>query len=135
MLPRIICVNCFFVCYADHRDLHVLTLSVPTPRSSDLGDEEHQAGRRMQAAAQEVHPWTPGVQDRTPGQNEERQDADELEEEAIERHLAGRHARSEEHTSELQSLMRISYTVFGLTKTNTANRVYTVHTEKNKTTI
>src|SRR3546814_10099579 len=27
-----------------------------------------------------------------------------------------RHMRSEEHTSELQSLMRISYAVFGLTK-------------------
>src|SRR3546814_3789584 len=29
---------------------------------------------------------------------------------------AGRHARSEEHTSELQSLMRISYAVFFLKK-------------------
>src|SRR3546814_2381749 len=29
---------------------------------------------------------------------------------------AGRHLRSEEHTSELQSLMRISYAVFCLTK-------------------
>src|SRR3546814_9637628 len=30
----------------------------------------------------------------------------------------GYHRRSEEHTSELQSLMRISYAVFCLTKTN-----------------
>src|SRR3546814_6060031 len=30
--------------------------------------------------------------------------------------LAGMHARSEEHTSELQSLMRISYAVFCLQK-------------------
>src|SRR3546814_7103210 len=30
--------------------------------------------------------------------------------------------RSEEHTSELQSLMRISYAVFCLKKTNTTNR-------------
>src|SRR3546814_1489393 len=29
------------------------------------------------------------------------------------------HCRSEEHTSELQSLMRISYAVFRFTKTNT----------------
>src|SRR3546814_2735295 len=29
-----------------------------------------------------------------------------------------RHARSEEHTSEIQSLMRISYSVFGLKKKN-----------------
>src|SRR3546814_6820709 len=40
----------------------------------------------------------------------ERDDADEL---VIERH---RVARSEEHTSELQSLMRISYAVFCLKK-------------------
>src|SRR3546814_4356457 len=33
--------------------------------------------------------------------------------------LAGVHTRSEEHTSELQSLMRISYAVFCLTKKNT----------------
>src|SRR3546814_4037697 len=32
------------------------------------------------------------------------------------------HARSEEHTSELQSLMRISYAVFCLTKKNKKNR-------------
>src|SRR3546814_6135204 len=31
---------------------------------------------------------------------------------------AGRHARSEEHTSELQSLMRISYAVFCLKQKN-----------------
>src|SRR3546814_10261721 len=33
-----------------------------------------------------------------------------------------RQARSEEHTSELQSLMRISYAVFCLKKTNTHRR-------------
>src|SRR3546814_4928459 len=32
------------------------------------------------------------------------------------------HARSEEHTSELQSLMRISYAVFCLKKTKTTNQ-------------
>src|SRR3546814_5620813 len=31
--------------------------------------------------------------------------------------------RSEEHTSELQSLMRISYAVFGLKKKNNTNRI------------
>src|SRR3546814_10092628 len=34
----------------------------------------------------------------------------------LERHLAGDVVRSEEHTSELQSLMRISYAVFCLKK-------------------
>src|SRR3546814_2910631 len=35
---------------------------------------------------------------------------------AVGENLAGQHARSEEHTSELQSLMRISYAVFCLKK-------------------
>src|SRR3546814_8179922 len=35
---------------------------------------------------------------------------------AIGQRPAGKHARSEEHTSELQSLMRISYAVFCLKK-------------------
>src|SRR3546814_8041473 len=51
--------------------------------------------------------------------------------EALERHFrkrsvqsryarpSGRHGRSEEHTSELQSLMRLSYAVFCLQKTKT----------------
>src|SRR3546814_3252000 len=34
----------------------------------------------------------------------------------------GRYARSEEHTSELQSLMRISYAVFCLKKKNTITK-------------
>src|SRR3546814_8600345 len=37
---------------------------------------------------------------------------------ALDRHFASEHIRSEEHTSELQSLMRISYAVFCLKKTN-----------------
>src|SRR3546814_4625118 len=42
-----------------------------------------------------------------------------------------RHLRSEEHTSELQSLMRISYAVFCLkkkNKTTTHNVLYTIYT-------
>src|SRR3546814_6794422 len=38
--------------------------------------------------------------------------------------------RSEEHTSELQSLMRISYAVFGLKKKKEAKK-YEQHTKKN----
>src|SRR3546814_10081063 len=36
----------------------------------------------------------------------------------LETHLHARHVRSEEHTSELQSLMRISYAVFCFKKKN-----------------
>src|SRR3546814_5925650 len=46
-------------------------------------------------------------------------------------HLLG---RSEEHTSELQSLMRISYAVFCLTKKNTIKNNITQKTQSQKTT-
>src|SRR3546814_9579707 len=40
--------------------------------------------------------------------------------------MFGRHGRSEEHTSELQSLMRISYAVFCLKKKNQNNLHLTI---------
>src|SRR3546814_5490821 len=40
---------------------------------------------------------------------------------------ASRHVRSEEHTSELQSLMRISYAVFCLKKKKTHKTVTTIY--------
>src|SRR3546814_4373890 len=42
----------------------------------------------------------------------------DLRQATVHRELAGGHERSEEHTSELQSLMRISYAVFCLKKKN-----------------
>src|SRR3546814_2488717 len=42
--------------------------------------------------------------------------------------------RSEEHTSELQSLMRISYAVFCLKKKNTTHRLPIQNTESTKIT-
>src|SRR3546814_1781644 len=62
-------------------------------------------------------------------------------------HAAGQHralgesmaqrleGRSEEHTSELQSLMRISYAVFCLKKKKTPTTTYTKHTTTGKPTI
>src|SRR3546814_6015685 len=44
---------------------------------------------------------------------------------------AARLARSEEHTSELQSLMRISYAVFCLKKKNTKVNKHKAYTEQN----
>src|SRR3546814_3941903 len=41
----------------------------------------------------------------------------------------GQDMRSEEHTSELQSLMRISYAVFCLQKQNTTIHIYTSYTD------
>src|SRR3546814_1819011 len=43
-------------------------------------------------------------------------------------------ARSEEHTSELQSLMRISYAVFCLKKKNTINSRHTQHKNPQRNT-
>src|SRR3546814_2143776 len=40
--------------------------------------------------------------------------------------MAEIHSRSEEHTSELQSLMRISYAVFCLKKKNSTTHTYTI---------
>src|SRR3546814_1315366 len=55
------------------------------------------------------------------------------------RHIARSRARSEEHTSELQSLMRISYAVFCLKKKKIQNRNekkqtthYTIHKKQSK---
>src|SRR3546814_3060446 len=47
--------------------------------------------------------------------------------------LTGRSARSEEHTSELQSLMRISYAVFCLKKKKKKHTMSPAHTHTNTT--
>src|SRR3546814_8883952 len=47
-------------------------------------------------------------------------------------YLTGK-ARSEEHTSELQSLMRISYAVFCLTKKKNINHITTIHRHTHST--
>src|SRR3546814_10049136 len=48
--------------------------------------------------------------------------------EAIEPNWEGNQVRSEEHTSELQSLMRISYAVFCLKKKKRIQHKYTIQT-------
>src|SRR3546814_2861439 len=85
----------FCECYGDHRDLHVLTHSFPTRRSSDLkvGMVTIRLYRPFPSAELVAALPAPcrsiAVLDRT---------------------------RSEEHTSVLQSLMRNSYAVFCLKK-------------------
>src|SRR3546814_5435830 len=110
----------FFECDGDHRDLHVLTHSVPTRRSSDLAwfigpgsiwARRYDADGRAQGVSFRVSPANPQIVVDRP---------------QISRNAAGEFAiawessgRSEEHTSELQSLMRISYAVFCLKKKTT----------------
>src|SRR3546814_10645316 len=103
-----------------HRDLHVLTHSFPTRRSSDL----HDRGRRSRArrgARGGGAAWYMGASRlaRAPARRRA----------ARQSRLRDRRSRSEEHTSELQSLMRISYAVFCLKKKNTT------YTEQNYKTI
>src|SRR3546814_6188751 len=88
-----------FLVDGDHRDLHVLTHSVPTRRSSDLVVEP--GARRRLAGWQKLRLAGPGGEEARLGRLREG------------RQLR-RKARSEEHTSELQSLMRTSYAVFCL---------------------
>src|SRR3546814_1574519 len=74
---------------------------------SHLGDQQHLVGLAQDFEA----PLRPGR--RKVGQHDREAAARHLDETADE---VRREARSEEHTSELQSLMRISYAVFCLKK-------------------
>src|SRR3546814_9582066 len=114
-------ICCFFERYDDHRDLHVLTQSFPTRRSSDLSivvdlkSEEGLALVKDLAAKCDVlvENYRPGVMDRLGLGYETLK--------AINPRLI---YRSEEHTSELQSLMRTSYAVFCLKQKKTRTHHY-----------
>src|SRR3546814_2407167 len=121
----------FFYLHGGHLDLHVLTHSFPTRRSSDL--------RRWRCWSTPVRPaprrcW--------PAHCTTTAARESL---AAARSARGRcrrccrwtmatRSRSEEHTSELQSLMRISYAVFCLKKKNTTCTFYAAQTNKQLTT-
>src|SRR3546814_1905534 len=102
-----------FVWYGDHRDLHVLTDSYPTRRSSDLLVHS----QNLRAVAHGVNTY---------GQLGATLDAgfDYPDGAAVVASVETPRGtynfrparRSEEHTSELKSLMRISYAVFRLIK-------------------
>src|SRR3546814_19920072 len=89
------CLVFFVEWYGDHRVLHLLTHSFPTRRSSDLrhGGRPAPSRRRCGRRADPASVPRCSAAQRPP-------------------------ERSEEHTSELQSLMRISYAVFCLKKQN-----------------
>src|SRR3546814_3729126 len=109
------CVFFFFYWYGDHRDLHLLTHSFPTRRSSDLiaVGLGNRLGQRQAAEVQAaLHPA--GGRGRVDLAHINTHGTG-----AVARLFAGLQlpaVRSEEHTSELQSLMRISYAVFCLKK-------------------
>src|SRR3546814_8231358 len=111
------------------RDLHVLTPSFPTRRSSDLLVIDHLCRNRaccnpahMEAVTRAENLRRGVVAKLTPAQvNEIRA----LKGSGLTHREIGLRfdvsQRSEEHTSELQSLMRISYAVFCLEKKKTKN--------------
>src|SRR3546814_3307976 len=113
----------FFVSgFGTHRDLHVLTHSFPTRRSSDLAPVSAMMRRLPMRRASSACAsallilcapvWLRSSrlsQTCAPTRSEKRGAS-----------VSGV-GRSEEHTSELQSLMRISYAVFCLKKKNHTN--------------
>src|SRR3546814_6398284 len=98
----IVIVLFFCYLYCDHRDLHVRTHSFPTRRSSDL----------IWRTASSLRSATSGRTATEETTSAARASFGRLSK------LCARwcRERSEEHTSELQSLMRISYAVFCLKK-------------------
>src|SRR3546814_6001808 len=113
----------FFECYGDHLDLHVLTHSFPTRRSSDLTLLPLGApGLVPPCILHRRFPFTAGDWHSVPERVRARQRGD----------CASRAGciglRSEEHTSELQSLMRSSYAVFCLKKKTQSQKRHTSST-------
>src|SRR3546814_9189800 len=98
----------FFVsCYGDDRELPVLAHSFPTRRSSDLTPTDLEVQRRERQGMKGGHADGVIFEFITVGSYVKVSAIDAA---------TGTEVRSEEHTSELQSLMRISYAVFCLKK-------------------
>src|SRR3546814_9727604 len=108
-----------FYRYGDHRDLHVLTHSFPTRLSSDLIAAKGWIGLT----------WPKEYGGQARSALERYVVTEELLAAAVPvgAHWVADRQRSEEHTSELQSLMRISYAVFCLKKTK-ANHIQSLNT-------
>src|SRR3546814_15374229 len=109
---RIDFIKVLLECYGEHLDLLLLTHSFPTRRSSDLVIERH--------LFNEGGTWTyaPPADKSYLGERSVRMMLAEGDcpRQNDPRYVATNDVRSEEHTSELQSLMRISYAVFCLIK-------------------
>src|SRR3546814_19160413 len=114
-LLRIVCYSFLFISlyYADHRNHHVLTHSVPTRRASDLQPRSPLLPPRPPRSAVR----TARRSCRTSPTRSSRRTSRPTRPSRKTRSRPSP-SRSEEHTSELQSLMRISYAVFCLKKKN-----------------
>src|SRR3546814_7339308 len=103
----------FFYRTRHHRDLHVRTHSFPTRRSSDLGPPN---SLRKSAPPLSGKPAAPARFSTTTDWPSLAASLSAMMRVAMSVVIENRAGRSEEHTSELQSLMRISYAVFCLQK-------------------
>src|SRR3546814_10562528 len=122
---------CFSSIYGDHRDLHVLTHSFPTRRSSDLcpdWSDKPETDQQLGASTNfgcgvngNLAAMIANPEDLVRGQTTDSDLRTATSNRAISTY---REKRSEEHTSELQSLMRISYAVFCLRKHNKQHKNY-----------
>src|SRR3546814_6335169 len=118
----------FFHCFVDNRHLHRHTPSYPTRRSTDLmrptGIGRSRCRREPAGTGCEStdHIGSPRHLAATPRPRVPQQESVAVLA-FLRVHLP---ARSEEHTSELQSLMRISYAVFCLTQTKHTHTVDTL---------
>src|SRR3546814_9308949 len=130
-----ICLLCYG--HGDHRDLHDRTPAIPTPRSSvfpriaarSTGPKKRPSNELGTSAisrksSSSASTWQPVQR----GNGRPRRSlACRLAATRPLTETASSRARSEEHTSELQSLMRISYAVFCLKKKQ--NNTSTNHTD------
>src|SRR3546814_7982622 len=120
-----------FSWYRAPRDLHVLTHSFPSRRSSDLGDDgrlNFKKGETFSKIFKGLHDLELKYGDTGVFVRGKYWYDFELKDESRPfKDISDsnrKEGRSEEHTSELQSLMRISYAVFCLTKkTHEINKV------------
>src|SRR3546814_18464734 len=102
---------CFFFFFNDTATTEMYTYSFPTRRSSDL--TESSRAFATSESRRSSHGWRdgPGRRRPAPARHNTRPSAPDSH---------GFESRSEEHTSELQSLMHISYAVFCLKKKKTS---------------
>src|SRR3546814_4506132 len=115
-----------------HRDLHVLNHSFPTRRSSDRPCDRRTRSARTRGGADPACPRSTARGSAGPAARSPRARVRVRASPVRDRHpvRAGRARgggapRSEEHTSELQSLMRNSYAVFCLKKKNITEHTLT----------
>src|SRR3546814_4369839 len=122
-------IDCYFVslCDGEHRDLHVVTHSFPTRRSSDLafiralGQAAQAPGRVYFTGGASAVVWT---RFSAPSRRSKNRSS------SMSNSPRPMISRSEEHTSELQSLMRISYAVFCLNKKKNTKSTIKYHLHK-----